>query len=328
MFVKKVLPFALFALLFAGLVWHERLPVYDWWRLRGYRPSAQVQQLADQTTMTPYARHLFYVYHPQLENSSQFNQSCSVTQGVTVLGCTVSFQGIYLYNIQDPQLNGIVQVTAAYEMLHVGYSRLSTNQRKHIDQLVMQQFTSIENSQPELKQEEQTYLKTEGQVAVANELHSMMGTEVAHLSPELEAYYKQYFSNRQAIISLHTQYEAVFTQQQQAVTQDDAQLANLKATVMTDEASLKTQTQQLASQKAQMDGLLKSGQTSSYNVQVGIYNKAVGTYNALVSTTQQLITQYNQLLQSRNQAALQINQLNQAISSQPLEGAPTTLGTQ
>src|SRR6266852_8698351 len=71
------------------LIWQERLTAWDWVRLHNYQPSNIVRQLADQTTMTTNARRLFYIYHPQIDDSAQFNRNCRVTSQAVVLGCTV-----------------------------------------------------------------------------------------------------------------------------------------------------------------------------------------------------------------------------------------------
>jgi hypothetical protein len=310
-----------------ALVWHEQVAIYDWWRLLGYDPPPQVVQLADQTTMTPYARRLFYVYHPQLEGSTAFNRDCSVTPQVIVLGCTVSFQGIYLYSVQDAELNGLEQTTAAYEMLHVGYSRLSTSEREHIDSLVMQAYTAASATNPELVQEEQSYLKTEGAGAVPNELHSMMGTEVAQLPPALEAYYSQYFSNRGTILAYKDQYESAFVERQEAVASDDQKLAAWKSTISYDESEISSQNQSLNLQYAQLKSLIAQNQIAQYNAGVSSYNAAVAAQTNLSNQTQRLIEEYNSLVAERNDIALQVDKLDQTISSQPLGGAASTLAT-
>jgi len=304
-------------LLLIGLIWHERWNIYDYFRLYNYHPSAQVVQLADQTTMTSYGRHLFYVYHPSLEGKTDFNTNCpNYSQQSSVLGCTVYERGIYLYNVQDPQLNGVVQVTAAYEMLHVGYQRLSTSQRQHIDQLVQQAYESAAASDPELKSEEQNYLKTEGQSAVANELHSMMGTEVANLPPQLESYYKTYFSNRQAIVSLKNQYQQAFTSRQATaqqlysqITSIEQQLSNLRGQINTLEADLKDKRQSIDAQRSNVSDV------SAFNAEVDSYNNEITQYQSQINTYNQLVAQHNQIVGQYQQIALQENQLIKDIDS-------------
>lgn len=319
--MKKWLKVALGVVGVALLAWLGyalRWNAYDWWQLRNYTPPARVASLADQTTMTPYARRLFYVYHPELNDAASFNRNCRVNHQSIVLGCTVNLRGIYLYNVTDSQLNGIMQVTAAYEMLHVGYSRLSVSERQHIDQLVAQEFNKIKGSQPKLLAEEQSYLRTEGQGAVANELHSMMGTEVAQLPPELEQYYSRYFSNRQAIIALKNQYETAFTSRQQAVAQDDQQLNSWQQTIVANQANLKTQATAIDAERARLQSLADNNQAEQYNAAVPSFNASVDAYNQLAQQTKALIDQYNQLLSQRNSLALEVNKLTQTISSQPV----------
>jgi hypothetical protein len=310
-----------------ALAWHEQLALYDWGRLAGYKPATTVVALATQTTMTPYARHLFYVYHPQLEGSTQFNRDCSVTPRVIVLGCTVSFQGIYLYDVSDPQLTGLEQTTAAYEMLHVGYSRLSTSERTRIDALVQQAYVSASKTDPQLVQEEQSYLKTEGSGAVANELHSMMGTEVAQLPPALEDYYRQYFTNREAILAYKNEYESAFISRQNTVTKDDAELASWKNEIASNEALLSADNQKLNAQYMTLKSLLSSGEVTVYNAGVSSYNEGVASEVSLSDSTQRIIAEYNQVVAARNAVAVQVDTLDQTISSQPLGSAASTLAT-
>lgn len=304
--------------------WSDRLAIYDWWRLYDYVTPLEVQELASETTMTPYAKHLFYVYHPQIEGSSQFNKDCSVTPQVTVLGCTVSFQGIYLYDVQDPQLNGLEQSTAAYEMLHVGYSRLSSAERTRINALVMQAYEAALPADPELGQEEASYLKTEGAAAVPNELHSMVGTEVANLPPALSAYYAQYFTNRSVVLDYRNDYEAVFARRNETVTTDDNLLNKWKVDIAADEAALSDEESRLEQQNSQMEVLLGDGQDAEYNAEVPAYNAAVDSQNTLAQSTRNLIAEYNQLVADRNSAAVEVNQLYQTISSEPIN-APQPL---
>jgi hypothetical protein len=305
------------------LVINKRLALSDWLRLYDYTPSSAIANLATEDTMTPYARHLFYVYHPTLEDSTEFNRDCTVSEQAIVLGCTVIGQGIYLYQVDNVTLNGVEQVTAAHEMLHVAYSRLSTKERNYIDGLVMSTYNKLSKSDPLLGQEEQDYLKTEGQGAVANELHSVLGTEVANLPPALENYYKQYFSDRQTIVNYATSYESVFTNAKQEISADDTQLSSWQTTIKNNEATLTSEDQQIDSQRQTLVQLQSSGQTSQYNSEVSAFNESVSSYNNLATATRQLINQYNQLVETRNNIATQEDQLVNSISS-----LPSTIPTQ
>ncbi len=139
---KKALAYvALLALLsFPVLIYLNAQALSDWWQLRGYSPPATVTSLAAQDTMTSYATHVFYVNRPDIEsNASQFRNECQETEKTIVLGCYHSNQeGIFVYNVQDSRLAGVEQVTAAHEMLHAAYDRLSSKDRNYVDGLRIQ----------------------------------------------------------------------------------------------------------------------------------------------------------------------------------------------
>ena len=113
-----------------ALAWFMRQDIYDWYRLRGYQAPSQVAKLATETTMNSDSRRLFYVYRPQLNDRVAFNQNCTHDEQTIVLGCYVSNVGIYLFDIHDPRLEGVEQVTAAHELLHAAYDRLNKKKKK------------------------------------------------------------------------------------------------------------------------------------------------------------------------------------------------------
>ena len=124
---KKVISylFTLSILAAAVLAWSQRQAIYDWYQLRGYQPSNAVVKLATDTTMDDYARKVFYVNHPDIENKSEFSKNCPQAEQTIVLGCYVGNQGIYILNVKESQLNGVEQVTAAHELLDAMYGRLN-----------------------------------------------------------------------------------------------------------------------------------------------------------------------------------------------------------
>ena len=135
-FAKKI-PVVVMGVILLGfpvLVYFNAQNLVDWWKLRGYTPPASVSALASEDTMTKYATHVFYVNHPQIvSDTATFRQDCSENEQTIVLGCYHPEQeGIFVYNVSDPRLSGVQQVTAAHEMLHAVYARLSTKDRKPV----------------------------------------------------------------------------------------------------------------------------------------------------------------------------------------------------
>src|SRR5690606_3442881 len=107
-----------------------------------------------------------------------------------VLGCFVEGQGIYLYNVSDERLDGVKEVTAAHEVLHAGYSRLSSRDKARINHLLDQAFQA--NNDERIKETVETYRKRDPSI-VSNELHSILATEARELPSELEEHYRRYF---------------------------------------------------------------------------------------------------------------------------------------
>ena len=180
-YVSIVLTAMIAALPFVG-IW-QRQAIFDWWRLRDYTPSNRIVELAANTTMTEDGKHLFYVYHATLQTADEFNQSCDFSEQSIILGCYVSGRGIYIYDVKDERLNGIHEVTAAHEMLHAAYERLSSKERQKIDALTQKAYEQSANER--IRGTVDAYKKRDPSI-VPNELHSILGTEVRDLPAELE----------------------------------------------------------------------------------------------------------------------------------------------
>jgi hypothetical protein len=303
---------SLLILLLAATAWFKQDALFDAWRLRSYSPSAEVSHLADATTMTSGARRLFYVYRPVLEDKGSFNQHCSNSEQTIVLGCYIEHQGIYLYDISDQRLNGVVEVTAAHEMLHAAYDRLSDKERKQIDGMTMQVAESLTDER--LKSTIENYRKKDPSV-VPNELHSILATEVRDLPPDLEAYYSRYFTDRKTVIDLADRYKQAFTERENQVKSIDAQLTALKAQIDALNDSLESQQKALQARHDDLQQKRSSGNAEEYNAAVPGYNQAVVAYNTDVNKQKQLVTRYNNLVEQRNALATEENELIKALDS-------------
>lgn len=312
---KVVAPLIIVALLVL-LVGHLQA-ISDYLRLYNYQPPTDVATLATQTTMTDYGRKLFYINHPEVADRSTFNAACSNEGEQTiVLGCYHPVdRGIYIYDISDARLDGVEQVTAAHEMLHAAYDRLSSGERAVID-AELQQFYDNDEHDKRIRDTIAAYKKTEPN-DVVNEMHSIFGTEVGSLTPELETYYKKYFSDRQQVVRFAASYQQEFTSREDQVKTDDARLKSLKAEIDANTATLGISQTDIAAMQRQMEVEKAAGNYSAYNSNVPIYNAKVDSYNSLVRETQKDITEYNKLVSERNKLVLQVRQLTQSINSQP-----------
>lgn len=218
------LVFSLLILALALGIFLYRQQIIDQLSFQSYKPSAEVSAITERAGLTEMGTYYFYASQPQVQDRTAFNQSCTTMKGETtvVLGCYVS-QRIFLFNVTDVKLDGIKEVTAAHEMLHAAYDRLSESERARVDGLLETEASKI--TDPEFVELMKIYEQSEPGERL-NELHSIIGTQVASISPELESYYRQYFKDRAGLVGLYSKYQAVFaslqTQQEQLVGEMDA----------------------------------------------------------------------------------------------------------
>ncbi len=308
--------FSLGLLLALFFGWTQRQNLYDWYRLRGYSPPITVIKLADATSMTSYTRHLFYVNRPVVEGKASFNQDCPDNGGeqTIILGCYHDHEtGIFLYNVSDPKLSGVVQVTAAHEALHAIYERLDDHDRAYVDSLLLDYYQH-ELHDRRLINTIAAYKKSEPD-AVLNEMHSVFGSEVANLPPKLEAYYTKYFSNRRRVVAYSQKYQQAFTSRQAKAAALLAQIKSLEAQLKILQTQIDLTASQLRSKRQALESQRSTDDANSYNAHVDAYNAQVQQYKELISSYNQLVGQHNQLVSQYQAVTLEENQLIKALDS-------------
>lgn len=288
-----------------------RQDIQDWWALRNYQPSPAIAQIADDTAMIGHARDMFFVSNPKIEDAEAFNMHCSHTgEKSAVLGCYTG-QRIYLYNVKDPRLDGVIEVTAAHEMLHAVYERLDQAQKARIDSMIEAELPLVTDER--LKGLIELYARTEpGQKL--NEMHSILGTEYGNLSSNLEEYYAQYFSDRSKVVALAQKYQGAFLASQARIADIEGRLAGLKKQIDTNTETLNKQKDEIDQQAAQLNEQ-RSSDPAEYNKAVPGYNAKVRSYNNLVVATRNLVAEYNQLVIEHNNEAITQNNLYHSLDS-------------
>lgn len=313
--LRSKLP-VLFSAFFLGLVVFLALnwmAVFDWVRLQGYAPPQDIAQIATATKMTEKGRNLFYVHRPSVESDKiSFNGHCSDSEKTIVLGCYIRGGGIYLYEVGDERLTGVVEVTAAHEMLHAAYDRLKKSERSRINELLSQAFSKLDNER--IISTVESYREADPS-SVPNELHSILGSEVRVLTPELEEYYSRYFSDRQSVVAMAEGYEQAFTSRETQREEYDRQLEAMKVEINTLNSSLTEREQTIAEEYDELVKIRDSGQISVFNARIASYNRSVNLYNADVRAVQELIKRYNTVVEERNKLVVEENQLIQALDS-------------
>ena len=291
--------------------------IIDSVRFWQYQPSSGVAAIASRNELTDSGRFIFYASQPEIDSSQTFNAKCDrKEENTAILGCYANDK-IYLYDVTDTHLDGIKEVTAAHEMLHAVYQRLSDSDRAAVDKLVETEYAKLKVN-PEYQDRMAYYDRTEPG-ARDNELHSIIGTEVASVSPELETHYAKYFKDRSIVTGLYATYNGVFTALSAQTQQLAKQLDSLSKQIDIATKQHETDTQQLEADIASFNERAKK--TGAFTSQAQFdteRNALVSRSNSLdadVKKINTMITQYNQLRDTYNATATQSNNLYKSIDS-------------
>lgn len=252
------------ALLIIGSVWlwTERQYVVDAIQYHQYKPTASVKQVTVDAGLTNDSIFTFYATRPAIESSEAFNDHCQRKEADSpILGC-YSNNRIYIFDITDERLEGVKTVTAAHELLHAEYERIPDSEKRRIQPLLQSVYEKVTDSDLEARMK--YYEKTEPGESI-NELHSIIGTEFESIGPELEAYYKKYFNDRQALVKLHAQVQSTFE-------------------------SLSEEADELVNQIEKLAYTINTG-TKQYNDDIAALNESVQSFNQQASRSGGFTTQ-------------------------------------
>lgn len=302
------------ALLFVAAL--KSQSILDWLNYYQYQPSSDVVKFTKDTGMTDHGRFIFYASQPTVAQAADFNQQCDkIDASTAILGC---YRGgrIYIYDIQEPKLPGIRATTAAHEMLHAAYGRLSKSERASIDSLVEKQYEQLKSNE-KLAAKIQFYDKTEPGER-NNELHSVLGTEFKDLMPELDDYYKKYFVDRSVVVSLYQNYNSVFENLKSQADDIGLKTKQLRDSIDRDrgeyerESALLRRDIDVFNQKASGGGFITEAEFSS---QRQILLARTGSLDKLRGNINNDINEYNRLITEYNNLAVQTESLNRSIDS-------------
>jgi hypothetical protein len=320
-------------------------------------PAPEIVQLASATAMTPEATKLFYRQQPKIEPKATFAQSCSkVNHGseeLIALGCFRSLsRGSYvvsgkisIQSIVDPRFQGIMETTAAHEMLHAAYVRYSEADRNKLAPRLEKAAQRVKDTRlvNVLKQ----YKKTDLELYY-NELHSHLGTELADLGdPELEQHYRRYFTDRSQVVALAQQSQTAFRELDTKAKTLKAEIDQFETKLKPSKQALKESEQSLASGQQNLDSMKDSlmslkaraeassgsdfnslaqqfeSAKSSFNAQVIAYNQQVQNYQGEVDAFNEQIDRYKKTVAEYNEIAKEERSLLGELSATQKKLSPS-----
>jgi hypothetical protein len=258
----------------------------DYYALSTYRLSAKLTGFESRISLSSSARATLYRSNPAFDDKATFNVDCDTRPHELELGCY--YRGrIYVLQIDNASLASEMDVVSAHELLHAQWDKTSAGDRASLSNELERVYGLVADS--DLRNRMASYAKSEpGEQA--NELHSILGTEYANLSPVLEAHYAKLFQNRSQIVSAHNSYQAVFESRRVEL---ETELSKIRA----DKARLSLINHQL-------DGYRTGGQIQAYNALVPQQNKLVDQINANIGSYQVAVDEYNALSKSLDSQAI------------------------
>lgn len=256
------------AFIVGGVVYSSRDWRSDESVLKNYSPTAEIAEIAEKTTMTDHGKATFYRTNPKIVDGESFKEVC-FANGVEGLGCATGFK-IFLLKIDDPQFSDHKYSAAVHEMLHIAYRRLGVDEKKNLDALLEQELSKHRDDRhlmevKELLEEKQKTAK--GKQGFINELHSKFAVEYDNLSPELEDYYKKYFTDRSRVVEFFS--SGGFGSRIRRMDEINQTLKEL--------------TPQLTSMENQLTAYQNAGDEAGFNSIIGQYRGTVSQYNAMVA---------------------------------------------
>jgi hypothetical protein len=283
-----------------------------------YKPSGAVSALAERATISDKGLFYFYASQPSLEATQKFNSQCDRKEPTSaILGC-YSAQRIYIYDVADPRLDGIREVTAAHEMLHAAFERLSEKQKQELGVLLEAEYAKLHSE--EFQSRMDYYARAQPGDRV-NELHSIIGTEVASISPELEAHYKQYFSNRQKVVELHATYQKIFDDLSAQSDALGAEVSRLREEISADitahnaeAARLEEDIAALQARESTVDRTSAS-QVNAYNADRQALINRADALNQRKAEIDVKTAEFNEKVKRYNDLVVRSNELKQKIDS-------------
>lgn len=232
--VRRTLGFLVFfVVLGVGIfAFMHRQDIQDHFRATAFDPSPRTVEVMGQLELTSTGERVFLASQPTVDGSQRFNEQCADVdhseQG-HVLGCFTGDR-IHLFDVPDVRVNGIVEVTAAHEVLHAAFARLGDGERAALSERLMTAFDVLSVENPELSERMAVYDHL-SDAAFANELHSVLGTEVQELPAWLEEHYARWLSDRGALVDHFDAYHSVFIELQEQADEIDAEMTALRTDV-------------------------------------------------------------------------------------------------
>lgn len=316
--VSGVLFIGLCLALALGVMYRQR--IYDQIKVWSYEPSSAISRLAERSGLSGEGSFYFYVARPQLESAADFNDDCRrIEKGSPILGCYIQGSDtIHIYDIDNPELDGIKEVTAAHEMLHVVFARLSDSEGGTGSALARQLEDVYERLKTPKLEERMAYYERTQPGARVNELHSIIGTEFVDIGADLESYYAKYFTDRQRVVAMHRSYSQKFESLESELALLSETMKQQLALIEQKSSAYESDLRSFNSRVASFNARAARGDFSlqaDFDRQRAEFLRESDTLESARQEAARLVDEYNLNVERINELGGKMNQLNKSLDS-------------
>ncbi len=292
----------------------QRQAIVDYVLASQYQASTAVATIRNDLKLTDQGQMLFNASQPKLQTADEFNTSCKQQKETNnpILGCYVE-QRIFIFDVKNEKLDGIEETTAAHELLHAAYERMSDGERDEVNAEIKKVLATIMT--PDLKKRLEYYRKTEPGEEY-NELYAILGSEFPTLGDALERHYKQYFNSRQTVVGFYEKYNGVF---ESVTAKLESQLEAINAlTAQTNRqiSAYNKKQQALNKDIADFNRRTYTSAAELRNDRTTLESRRAGLQSER-ATILANIAKIKELTSDRNKLVDEYNALNQSINSSP-----------
>lgn len=166
-------------------------------------PAADLVSVADRAFLTDEGRTLLYRQKPRIATVAEVAEACQRSVDDPPVGCFNAQQGIYVYQPSDPRVADWAVVTLAHELLHAAYARFDDGERATVAALLETEMARVPEDDPVHAQIAWSVGENEG--SRVTEQFAFLGSQLVldgGFSPELEAVYARYFTDRAALAAV------------------------------------------------------------------------------------------------------------------------------
>ena len=289
--------------------------IRDYFAAQKYKPDVEISKIENRIKPTTTAKTVFYASNPRVEDSEEFNKNCkNREEDSAILGCYKSGE-IHLYDVKNSKLDGVKEVTAAHELLHAIWERMSLSERDKIGKLLNTEYERVKDA--DFEKLMQSYDRTEPGERI-NELHSLIGTEQLEISKELEEHYAKFFKNRRGIAQIYQSYNKNFKDLKNRAEVLTTELEKMKPEVEQSTKKYSENSKELEEDIAEFNNDAKTGKyetQAEFNADRAKLLRRIRNLETSRLKINDLVNSYNSKINELNEVSVQQNELYKSINS-------------